>query len=121
MRVRCENKNCRGYPRYGGRGIKVCDRWQVFENFLADMGRRPSDMHSIDRYPDNDGNYEPENCRWATSTEQHLNKTQRKAGTHCLKGHEFTPENTYTSPRGIRTCRTCMRNRQQKQQLKGRK
>jgi hypothetical protein len=71
MRVRCSKPR---FVHYGGRGIKVCDRWHKFENFLADMGRRPSPTHSLDRI-DVDGNYEPSNCRWATRTEQ-MNNTR---------------------------------------------
>lgn len=74
MRRRCEQKTHLSYPRYGGAGVKVCSRWKKFENFFADMGPRPSPEYSIDRYPNQSGNYEPGNCRWATKTEQQRNK-----------------------------------------------
>jgi len=74
MRERCSNPHNKKFADYGGRGIKVCERWDRFDNFLADMGRKPTAGHSIDRYPSNDGNYEPSNCRWATSLEQGQNK-----------------------------------------------
>ncbi len=69
MLQRCTNPNNRRYKDYGGRGIVVCSRWREFRAFLADMGKRPSSLHSIDRI-NNDGNYELENCRWATLKEQ---------------------------------------------------
>ena len=75
MRQRCNDPNNKHYKHYGGRGINVCDRWNEYENFLADMGRRPA-KHSLDRI-DVNGNYEPDNCRWADSYTQRHNQRRR--------------------------------------------
>ena len=80
MKSRCFNVSDKKHVRYGGRGITICERWMSFENFLADMGRKPTPKHSIDRI-NNDGNYEPSNCRWATSKEQSVNT----ARNHFIK------------------------------------
>lgn len=72
MKSRCLNVNDDAYPQYGGAGIKVCDRWLSFDNFLSDMGHREDDQ-SIDRYPNASGNYEPGNCRWASREDQQSN------------------------------------------------
>jgi hypothetical protein len=74
MIKRCEDDSRKDYKHYGARGIKVCARWRhSFETFLADMGRRPLSKPTLDRI-NNDGNYEPGNCRWATWSQQNLNK-----------------------------------------------
>jgi hypothetical protein len=79
MRRRCSDPKTINYKYYGGRGISVCQRWEdTFKNFYADMGPRPSPLHSIDR-KNNDGNYEPGNCGWATDLEQGANKRQRQS------------------------------------------
>jgi hypothetical protein len=83
MLSRCYNPLHHKYVEYGGRGITVCDRWRNdFSAFLEDVGTRPSSAHSLDRYPNNDGNYEPGNVRWATRSEQQRNRRVNHLLTH---------------------------------------
>lgn len=89
MIKRCHNPQDKDYAKYGGRGIKVCDRWRYsLDNFVEDMNPRPSLKHSIDRI-NNDGNYEPNNCRWATILEQAYNKRMLKTNTTGVKGVSY--------------------------------
>lgn len=84
MKRRCYNRRTVAYKDYGGRGISVCDRWfDSFQNFIDDVGRRPSSSYSLDRI-NNDGNYEPGNVRWATRHQQSVN--QRKSAWLCYMG-----------------------------------
>ncbi len=88
MKRRCQNPNVKAWKYYGARGISVCDRWKnSYHNFIADMGLRPSKEYSIDRI-NNDGNYEPSNCRWATPAQQRAN-TRGK----------LTPNKVYPTPK----------------------
>jgi hypothetical protein len=89
MRKRCENPKSKSYPDYGGRGIKVCKRWLRFENFLADMGERPSLQHEIDRV-DNDGDYKPGNVRWINDGQaQTRNRRKKKNASSRFRGVDW--------------------------------
>lgn len=87
MLGRCHRKGDSNFKNYGARGIKVCERWHTFENFLADMGDRPTEKHSIER-SNNDGDYEPGNCRWATRKEQSRNT--RRTRLFSFQGRSLT-------------------------------
>ncbi len=107
MKTRCLNPHRHTWPRYGGRGVKICDRWlNSFEHFLSDMGYAPSPAHSLDRYPDNDGHHEPGNCRWATPTEQNRNQRPHHTGL-CIRGHILTWNHAHTR----KLCLACYRMR----------
>lgn len=83
MKTRCYNPNVANYEFYGGRGITVCERWiESFANFLMDMGPKPFPDASIDRHPDPDGPYSPENCRWASKKEQSQNSRKARMLTY---------------------------------------
>jgi hypothetical protein len=86
MKTRCNTQTSSSYKNYGGRGIKICNRWlNSLENFIEDMGEKPSPKHSIDRI-DNNGNYEPSNCRWATRLEQAHNRGTRSDNISGVTG-----------------------------------
>lgn len=119
MKNRCQNRNDPAWKNYGGRGLTVASEWVTsFEAFRDHIGERPPGKHpsgrplyTLDRI-DNDRGYEPFNVRWATASEQAKNRRRR---THCEKGHEFTPENTYLPPGDPthRMCRRCASDRYQ--------
>lgn len=95
MKQRCYYEKNTHYPRYGGRGIKICDRWKQplgIWNFIEDMGRRPSRKHTVERI-DNDGDYTPDNCKWATYQEQARNRKIRSDNKVGLSGINYDKTN----------------------------
>jgi hypothetical protein len=109
-RQRCTNPKLKCWENYGGRGIKFL--FTSFEQFYAELGPRPKGK-SLDRFPNNDGNYEPGNVRWATAEQQRENRRKTKQGykrklkTHCVRGHEFTEGSYYTYGKS-RACKACL-------------
>ena len=103
---RCYTKGVRSYRYYGARGITMCDEWRAdYLVFLRDMGRCPPGM-SLDRI-DVNGNYEPSNCRWATASQQQLNRRDRITGK-CKRGHDYSVTMVIAKG-GFRLCRECKR------------
>lgn len=116
MKRRCYNPNWHAYKDYGGRGIKVCDRWlHSYQNFLEDMGEKPEGL-TLDRI-NNDSDYSPENCKWSTRSEQAFNRRHKygydKDGNKlCKWGHPLIGDNLYTAPKtGTHGCKICIRER----------
>lgn len=99
MKDRTTNPKCHNAHLYSEAGVRVCERWQKFENFYADMGPRPSKDHSIDRFPDKNGHYEPANCRWATRKEQGRNKRNNDLITF---NGETMPRSAWTERLGFK-------------------
>jgi hypothetical protein len=117
MLRRCHDPNHPQYADYGGRGIMICDRWQNdFWAYVNDIGPQPAEGMSVDRI-DNDGNYEPGNCRWATPSQQSYNRRRSRRGprSHCMNRngprHPMVGDNVIVLADGTRLCGTCQTTR----------
>ena len=106
MIQRCTNPKHENYRHYGGRGITVCERWRSSANFLSDMGLKPDPSYTLERR-DNSLGYSPQNCYWASKSQQARNRRKPAPKTHCINGHEYSELTTYRNPRGFRVCTLC--------------
>ncbi len=104
IRDRCRNNRNNQYRNYGGRGVSVCERWDRFENFLSDMGNKPTQKHQIDRI-DNNGDYEPSNCRWATCRENCENT--RKSKFWIVHGIRY--QSAQDASKALNVCKSTIR------------
>ncbi len=109
MKRRCQNPQSKDFKYYGGRGVKVCERWQSFKNFYIEMRDRPPGL-TLER-KNNDGPYSPDNCRWATRKEQMQNRRDWQVPSICKNGHEYK---VYLNSAGRHRCYSCVLEQQRR-------